>query len=231
MADSSNPLKRCSRGDACVHPEGPWLPATLEYFHKKQDGKYGLNSYCRLCARQRATDWAKRNPEKASERTGRWERNNREKRNQIKRNWYHSEGKEVRAIKRREKYHREGGAARLRERRAKRPWLYRLFWHLRITRKRSLPDTLTNQEWQATLHDWDHHCAVCGATDDITADHWIPLASPDCAGTTKNNMIPLCGSCNYSKSDNDPLEWMTWRFGRDYAIERFEAIAAYLAQF
>lgn len=229
MADSTIPLKRCSRGDACLHPDGPWLPATLEYFPKHGSR---LRSCCKNCHRRDASDWAKRNPDKANERAYRWERNNREQRNTIKRAWYHKnpEQKAARYAREREK-RPEKSRTEQREWRAKKPWLYRLFWNLRMARKRSLPDTLTSQDWQATLRDWDYCCAVCGATSDITADHWIPLASPDCPGTTKNNMIPLCGSCNYSKHDYDAIAWMTWRFGRDFAIERYELISAYLAQF
>jgi hypothetical protein len=229
MADSTIPLKRCSRGDACLHPEGPSLPATLEYFSKHGPR---LRSRCKYCHRRDALDWAKQNPKKANAGSYRWTRNNQERRKEIRRRSYrNSERQRQTSRERNQRLWKAGGRERLREKRAQKPWIYKLSWHLRITRKRRLPDTLTEQEWQETLVAWRHRCAICGAEGDITADHWIPLSSPNCPGTTKNNMIPLCGSCNYSKQRHNALEWMTWRFGREYALERYAVITAYLAQF
>lgn len=233
MRDSTtnSPLKCCSRRDACVHPDGPWLPATNDYFGPKKGTRDGLRTICKHCHSKDTRDRYAANPESRKAYTKQWQRDNPDLHNQYRRKVYHDERKAERAIERREKYHRNNGKEKLREQRAKKPWLYRLFWNRRMARKQALPDTLTAQEWQATLHDWGYRCAVCGAAENITADHWIPLSSPDCPGTTKNNMIPLCGSCNYSKQKHDPLEWMTWRFGREYALEQFETITAYLSWF
>ena len=48
-------------------------------------------------------------------------------------------------------------------------------------------------------------CVACGATDDITADHIIPIkrGGPDGIG----NLQPLCFSCNASKKDALMIEW------------------------
>lgn len=42
-------IKCCARGDGCVHPDGPCLPATTEYFSPQERGKYGVTSRCRAC--------------------------------------------------------------------------------------------------------------------------------------------------------------------------------------
>jgi HNH endonuclease len=46
-------LKCCARKDNCTHPDGPWLPATLEFFGPLKRGSGGLTSECRRCIRQR----------------------------------------------------------------------------------------------------------------------------------------------------------------------------------
>lgn len=46
--------KRCSAGSNCLHPDGPELPASLEYFADAGGGK--LASRCRACKRQKARE-------------------------------------------------------------------------------------------------------------------------------------------------------------------------------
>lgn len=43
------PFKRCSRGANCIHPNGPWLPATTEHFYINRCRADGLRSECRYC--------------------------------------------------------------------------------------------------------------------------------------------------------------------------------------
>jgi hypothetical protein len=55
MADSvfiPSGYKRCGSGEACVHPDGPVLPATKEYFYAASQGR-GLQSMCKHCSRAR----------------------------------------------------------------------------------------------------------------------------------------------------------------------------------
>jgi hypothetical protein len=72
------PLKRCSKGDNCIHPQGPWLPATNEYFYKDRKGGRGLGSTCKPCSVVRASQWAKANPDKRKRNLARYAENNRE---------------------------------------------------------------------------------------------------------------------------------------------------------
>lgn len=46
-------LKRCSKGYNCADLNGPWLPATTEYFAKRSSSKDGFESYCKECERRR----------------------------------------------------------------------------------------------------------------------------------------------------------------------------------
>lgn len=45
-------FKRCRKGEGCVHPDGPVLPATLEYFKKCKSGRYGVNGTCKECCKK-----------------------------------------------------------------------------------------------------------------------------------------------------------------------------------
>jgi 5-methylcytosine-specific restriction endonuclease McrA len=47
--DNYIPLKRCAKGDDCVHPMGCWQPATPEYFYRRSDRSSGLYSQCKAC--------------------------------------------------------------------------------------------------------------------------------------------------------------------------------------
>lgn len=107
----------------------------------------------------------------------------------------------------------------------------------RQARKLELPDTLTTEQWQYALDYFNGCCAVCGrplkdlfGTHTASIDHWIPLSSPDCLGTTADNCIPLChgfDGCNGSKNYRDPVEWLNGKFGKRKAKTILERINAY----
>ena len=86
---------------------------------------------------------------------------------------------------------------------------------------------------------FDNCCAVCGQPFDMfihmELDHWIPVNSEDCPGTTPTNIVPLCGGsefdshtgCNPSKGDKDAMEWLVWRFGKREAKKIYNRIMDY----
>jgi len=41
--------KVCSKGTRCIHPDGPELPATDEYFYHSRNTPSGFHSYCKEC--------------------------------------------------------------------------------------------------------------------------------------------------------------------------------------
>lgn len=59
--------------------------------------------------------------------------------------------------------------------------------------------TYTEAEWQAILDKYGHKCLRCGATDNLTADHVLPLARG--GSNTADNLQPLCMDCNRRKHD------------------------------
>lgn len=48
---------------------------------------------------------------------------------------------------------------------------------------------------------FEHKCAFCGSTEELTMEHVIPVHRRDVLnpGTVRGNIIPLCKLCNDSK--------------------------------
>lgn len=109
----------------------------------------------------------------------------------------------------------------------------------RRMRKALLPFDYTDTDWQACLEYWGHQCAICGAKPDLwlflAQDHWNPVNLG--GGTLIDNIVPLChsksreanplGSCNTSKRDTPPLEWLEQRFGKRKAKEIAKRVESY----
>ena len=55
----------------------------------------------------------------------------------------------------------------------------------------------TPQEWKEVLVKYGEFCLHCGSTEHITIDHVIALSQG--GSNTKNNLQPLCKTCNCSK--------------------------------
>lgn len=51
----------------------------------------------------------------------------------------------------------------------------------------------TEEEWQAVLKQYGH-CLRCGATENLTRDHVVPLSRG--GSNSIDNLQPLCGRCN-----------------------------------
>lgn len=102
--------------------------------------------------------------------------------------------------------------------------------HRRRARKKSLPNSFTATDWQIALDYFDHACAVCGQglMFNSHGDHWIALNAPNCPGTIPWNMVPLCNTCNTSKKDSQPDDWLMKRFGKRKGRAILNRIEAFL---
>lgn len=255
MDDStSNPLvKPCSR---CGQP----FPRTPQYFYRDAQKPDGLRPNCKSCSNAVGKQWRKDNPDKALANAQRQRENmtpeqKAHQRETIKRisyakYWadpeaasrkykkYYSENKEFHHARKKkyEALHPEKRRAADR-RRAGTPRL-KAKSHRRNARKLGLPDSFTAQDWQHALDYFGGCCAVCGKAPDfwttLAADHWIPLASPDCLGTVPKNIIPLChakkdgqGTCNNEKHSRDALEWLISKYDKCKASAIMKRIQAY----
>jgi hypothetical protein len=151
--------------------------------------------------RQYVRNWRARHPEYASESARRWHQNNLERAKEICRQW-----------------------------RAANPEKVLLLHQRRKARVKSLPFTLTKEEWVRTLTHWESCCAYCGEKlETVTIDHYIPVSHPECPGTIATNCVPACLSCNASKNNKDAAAWLTRQYGVDRALEIVSRIHAYFA--
>jgi len=231
MSDDDFTTKRCTK---C----GNELPATVEYFNAAKLGKYGLSAKCKACnhlyyeankdkIKQRAKDWHEANldkvgaryratyvphphqnvttPERVSDQKKRYREANRDKCNA--------------ATKRSKQNNPVGRTAEKQRRRA---------------REKSLPVGFTQSDWRRCLDYFGNVCAVCnrprGLWHTLAADHWIPLSKG--GPTTPDNIVPLChgiDGCNNTKAGNDPLAWLTSKFGPRRAKQIAKRIEDYFA--
>jgi hypothetical protein len=111
----------------------------------------------------------------------------------------------------------------------------------RRAREYELPNTLSTVDIDRMMKYWGGCCAACGKSSDfwtvIAYDHWIPVTDPNCPGTVPTNIIPLCHkrrgaptgypSCNPTKSDRNPREWLIDRFGKRKAKQIEQRIQSY----
>jgi len=59
-------------------------------------------------------------------------------------------------------------------------------------------------------------------------DHYIPVTKN--GGYTPDNILPACQSCNLSKWNSDPHDWLIRKFGKSKAKQIEAKIAIYFAQ-
>lgn len=95
----------------------------------------------------------------------------------------------------------------------------------RRARKKALPDTLTIEETEKILEEFDGKCAICsGGYEHL--DHFIPIASGS-GGTTYENIVPMCARCNVSKHAKNPFTWAKQLSEKER--ERFDGLVRYLS--
>ena len=76
----------------------------------------------------------------------------------------------------------------------------------RRARKKGLESSLTAQQWEDCKSFFNYTCAYCGKeVDALTQDHFIAVKND--GEYSRDNIIPVCHSCNSSKRDKDFFEW------------------------
>lgn len=63
------------------------FPATIEYFTPSKRYKYGITSSCKICRKEYAKVYRKKNPEKVRECQYKWIEANRDRFDEVKREW------------------------------------------------------------------------------------------------------------------------------------------------
>ena len=143
-----------------------------------------------------ARDYAEANPEKVKVSRDRNALKHREHNKDVRRKWK-DENRETTNRQRRE------AGKRNRE-------TEKIHGHNYRARKRALPNTLTETEWQCILAEQEYACYYCGGdAATLVVEHMIPLSKG--GGTTKDNCCGSCPSCNSSKRDRTVAEFIAYR--------------------
>jgi 5-methylcytosine-specific restriction endonuclease McrA len=204
MTSESVPLKRCSRKANCKHPSGPYLPATLEYFHQKRASKDGLNSCCRECNKTASKTWREAYPGRMSEYMAQYRIDNREAVLEGKRADYHKNRQRYRTQQNQHYYinHEDQLDRRKKYYYANKDKVIAL-----NARRRTAEGQFTADDIECLYTEQEGRCRYCGMTlhGEYQIDHIVPVSRN---GTNwPDNLALTCAPCNMSKKDKLLHEW------------------------
>jgi len=99
-----------------------------------------------------------------------------------------------------------------------------IYWQRRRAKEKSLPATLTEQQWDNAKDHFNNCCAYCGKEKPLERDHFLALSND--GPYTEDNIVPACKSCNSSKNDSYFSVWYPRH--RHYAKKREVKVLRYL---
>ncbi len=183
-------------------------------FRKRTNGK--PQAYCLDCEKTYMSDHRKKPEIKAKERVYKHQR-------------YESHKEEV-AVKGRQRYlankpklleqHKEWK----RKNKERYLELSRIEYQRRRSLKKQLESNFDKYDWQRCKDSFDNHCAYCGKDSKLTQEHFIALKHG--GEFTRNNILPVCGSCNHTKQSQNFFIWYPQQ--PFYSKQREKSILKYL---
>lgn len=165
---------------------------------------YARGRICKRCIKERAREWAAKNPERRAEIRRKSAVKHREKKRVASKALYWK-------IKRED-------PERLRE--ASRRWA-----HIRRSRELGNGGFISGSWWKALLDVFETNvCLYCGEnTERLVMDHFVPVKL---GGRTEvGNLLPCCAICNNAKRASAPDVWVPQHCGAD----AYESIKWFLA--
>jgi len=165
-------------------------------FYKKKASKDGVKPECKVCQSAYSAKYRAENREKVKARHAKYRAENREK------------------VKAREIKYRAENRERLsvRDAKYKKDNLEkgRVYTQRRRARKANAQGDYTAEQLKARFDYHGNRCVYCDSTEDLHADHQIPLSR---GGTNfASNMVPACATCNKSKGAKTPEEFLVQQF-------------------
>ncbi len=199
---------------------GTEYPATREHFYPRKEARDGLRKDCRKCFDAKQNEWKARNADKVKEmgraKTARYRERNRDKVLANTREWKAANKDKIRA-------HRETNREK-----------YAIYDQRRRQRVAGRLDDLTPDQWQSAIDFFGGCCAYCGRPPDLfrvlCVEHYIPISSPDCPGTTATNCLPVCSGldgCNNKKHNKNPETWILRTFGKGKGAKILKQVREY----
>lgn len=146
---------------------------------------------------EKTKEWRDGNPELVRVRRRRYRKNNKEKLDTKNKEW--REANRERHIQNALDW-RKSNIERDRENQ-------RRATNRRRAREEKLECSLTMEDWNEILEEFDYRCAYCGKkAKKLEQEHVIPVSNG--GGYTRNNIVPACRPCNSSKQDEDVFVFM-----------------------
>lgn len=132
--------------------------AAPDYFHRSKKEKDGLSTRCKVCA----CEYHQRNKEVLIERAKQWQRANPKRASEI---WKRSYRRNEEEVKKRESTWRKQN-----------PEAARAKGSRRRARKLNSEGSYTADEWKALCDYYGNKCLACGKPEKLTVDHVVPLS-------------------------------------------------------
>lgn len=79
----------------------------------------------------------------------------------------------------------------------------------RLCMKKRLLSDFTIEQWIKTQLAFGNICAYCGKSGRLHQDHFVPITHN--GAYSIGNIVPACCSCNSSKRDKLPVEWLVMK--------------------
>ena len=183
-------------------------PATLEFFYVSKTAKSGLMSWCRQCHSEAAKIWHLKNREKSNENSLRWAEENREKKKAYDQTYRTEHQKE------RYQYNQAWFAANpikhreyLRKYKTNHPEVGKAATHRRRALKVGAEGNHVPFDEKAQLKRQKSRCYYCQCKlTEYHVEHIVPLSRG--GSDHPDNKVLACPSCNLSKQDKLPSEWL-----------------------
>ena len=185
------------------------FPATPEYFDRNKNGRYGLHSKCKACRSEYSRIWREENPERHAENARNWQREHPEMAREKSRRYRERHPDLIYdSLAQYRESHREYFRDYMRAYRSARPdYVYRCR-SIRRARKVNAEGrhTLSDVKRQYTVQEGRCWWCGCELNGVYHADHIIPLSRG--GSDSPENIVVACQSCNLSKNDKLPYEWI-----------------------
>ena len=108
----------------------------------------------------------------------------------------------------------------------------RKYHYTRRDKSTDTVSTFTEADWGIAIAYFEGRCAYCGMPPSLfdrnyvlEQDHFIPVTNG--GAYTPDNIVPACQSCNRGKWAKDPIEWITYRFGKRKSKQIIKQILEY----
>ncbi|KKN24127.1 hypothetical protein LCGC14_0898160 [marine sediment metagenome] len=160
----------------------------LSAFYKNAKGKGGRHSRCKVCVGKTRHAWRITNLTRVKAVDACYRKEHAEQVRATVTYWRKTHPEECSAISKRY-YERHPERVRVNA------------WRRRA-RKRAVSEDFTVEMAQFVREYGGHQCAVCGKSEKLCIDHWLPLSAG--YALTMANAVLLCGLCNRRKSAKLP---------------------------